>query len=180
MTGRTIPIFDVLGWKRGFSSDRPWLFQDFDLLTYHRVSEEELDVMLADFRSGRYQFEWEEVEFSMADHNRLLQETAQEVKEIRAKQAVAQTEMIEAENESLARWREEKAKNKVDDNTIETLLAGKETPPSIFDKNEGLQYTKNRNRSKLQHNRRPRRSQRLENCRRRRTNTQSESDRRNS
>jgi len=32
--------------------------------------------------------------------------------------------MTKAENESLTKWREEKAKNKVDDSTIESLLAG--------------------------------------------------------
>ncbi|TIA18458.1 hypothetical protein D6C81_05094 [Aureobasidium pullulans] len=123
MTGRTIPIFDALGWKNDFSPSRPYLFQDFDLLTYYRVSEEELDVMLADFRTGRYKFEWEEIEFDMAEHNKLLTDTAEEVKKIRAEQAVAQAEMTKAENESLTKWREEKAKNKVDDSTIESMLA---------------------------------------------------------
>lgn len=124
MTGRTIPIFDALGWKSGFSPSRPYLFQDFDLITYYRVSEEELDVMLANFRSGRYKFEWEDIEFDMAEHNKLLEDTAKEVKKIRAEQAVAQAEMTKAETESLAKWREEKAKNKVDDSTIESMLAG--------------------------------------------------------
>ncbi|KAI4720428.1 hypothetical protein E4T48_03306 [Aureobasidium sp. EXF-10727] len=87
------------------------------------VSEEELDVLLADFRSGRYKFEWEDIEFDMAEHNKLLADTAKEVKGIRAEQAIAQAEMTKAENESLARWREEKAKNKVDDSTIESMLA---------------------------------------------------------
>jgi urea carboxylase len=129
MTGRTIPIFDALGWKEGFSPSRPYLFQDFDLLTYYRVSEEELDVLLADFRSGRYKFEWEDIEFDMAEHNKLLTDTAKEVESIRAKQAIAQAEMTKAENESLTRWREEKAKNKVDDSTIESLLAGEYLEP---------------------------------------------------
>ncbi|KAG9895676.1 3-methylcrotonyl-CoA carboxylase subunit alpha, partial [Aureobasidium melanogenum] len=122
MTGRTIPIFDALGWKNGFSPSRPYLFQDFDILTYYRVSEEELDVLLADFRSGRYKFEWEDIEFDMAEHNKLLADTAKEVERIRAEQAIAQAAMTKAENESLAKWREEKAKNKVDDSTIESML----------------------------------------------------------
>jgi urea carboxylase len=124
MTGRTVPIFDALGWKSGFSPCRPWLFQDFDILTYYRVSEEELDVILAKFRSGTYKFEWEDIEFDMENHNKLLKETAEEVKEIRARQAVAQAEMTKAEHDSLTRWREDKAKGKVDDSTIDSLLAG--------------------------------------------------------
>jgi len=125
MLGRTVPCFDYLGYKAGFSITRPWLFQDFDLLTFYQVSEEELNRQLGLFRSGQYKFEWEEVEFDMAQHNEMLLQTAEEVKKIRAKQAKVQEEMIAAENESLAKWREEKEKNKVDVGTIDALLAGK-------------------------------------------------------
>ena len=124
MLGRTVPCFDYLGYKAGFSLERPWIFQDFDLLTYYQVSEEELNTQLGLFRSGRYEFEWEEVEFDMAEHNKLLEETAAEVADIRSKQAKVQEEMIIAENESLAKWREDKEKNKVDESTVDALLAG--------------------------------------------------------
>ena len=100
------------------------MYQDFDLLTFYRVTEDELNEKLLLFRSGRYKFEWEDIEFDMAEHNRFLAETADEVKEIRAKQREVQKEMIQAEKDSLAKWREEREKNKVDENTIEDLLAG--------------------------------------------------------
>jgi len=129
MLGRTVPCFDYLGYKAGFSITRPWLFQDFDLLTFYQVSEEELNRQLGLFRSGQYKFEWEEVEFDMAQHNEMLLQTAEEVKKIRAKQAKVQEEMIAAENESLAKWREEKEKNKVDVGTIDALLADPEIVP---------------------------------------------------
>jgi urea carboxylase len=124
MLGRTIPCFDYLGYKAGFSIDRPWLFQDFDLLTFYQCSEEELNVQLGLFRAGKFEFKWEDVEFDMAEHNKLLVETADEVKQLRRKQAEVQQEMIDAENASLQKWREEKAKNKVDEGTVDTLLAG--------------------------------------------------------
>jgi len=122
MTGRTVPCFDLLGFKQDFSPTRPWLFQDFDLITYYAVSEAELDEKLALFRSGRYKFEWEEVEFDMGAHNSLLRDTSEEVRGMRAKQAAAQDEMVKAENESLARWRVEKSKNKVDESMVDKLL----------------------------------------------------------
>ncbi|KAI7652402.1 hypothetical protein KC319_g10698 [Hortaea werneckii] len=87
------------------------------------VSEDELNKQLGLFRSGQYEFEWEEVEFDMARHNKLLQETADEVKEIRSNQAKVQEAMIEAEQQSLTKWREEKQKNKVDEGTVDALLA---------------------------------------------------------
>ncbi|PSK51622.1 Methylcrotonoyl-CoA carboxylase subunit alpha, mitochondrial [Elsinoe australis] len=122
MTGRTVPCFDYYGWKKGFERARPWLFRDFDILTYKRVSEEELDRVLARFRSGRYEFEFEESVFDMEVHNRLLKETGEEVRGIRERQRKAQEEMIRAEEESLVRWREEKSKNKVDEGTVDQLL----------------------------------------------------------
>ncbi|KAK3047857.1 hypothetical protein LTS18_013047, partial [Coniosporium uncinatum] len=122
MTGRTVPCWDMLGFKNGFTAERPWLFQDFDLLNYYQVSEEELDRYLALFRSGRYEFEYTEEEFDMAEHNKLLGETQDEVKKVREKQAEAQQEMVRAENESLERWRKEKEATKVDPGTVEALL----------------------------------------------------------
>jgi urea carboxylase len=124
MLARTVPCFDYLGFKAGFSIDKPWLFQDFDLLTFYQVSEDELNEQLGLFRSGRYKFEWEDVEFDMAEHNRMLAETAKEVDDIRAKQLKVQEEMVAAENESLAKWREDMKKNKVDESTVDSLLSG--------------------------------------------------------
>ncbi|KAK4890804.1 hypothetical protein LTR27_010505 [Elasticomyces elasticus] len=123
MLGRTVPCFDYLGYKAGFSLEKPWLFQDFDLLTFYQCTEDELNEKLGYFRSGRYKFEWDEVEFDMAEHNKLLADTADEVKQLREKQAKVQDELITAENESLQKWREDKEKNKVDESTVDALLA---------------------------------------------------------
>jgi urea carboxylase len=121
MTGRTVPCWDYYSYKPGFN-DKPWIFRDFDILTFYQVSEQELDVLLGKFRAGKFEWEYEEIEFDMAEHNKLLETTTDEVKSIRAKQAVAQDEMTKAEHESLERWRKEKAKNQVDESTVEKLL----------------------------------------------------------
>jgi urea carboxylase len=127
MTGRTVPCWDYYSYKPGFDG-KPWIFRDFDILTFYQVSEQELDVLLGKFRAGKYDWEYEEVEFDMAEHNKLLETTVDEVKSIRAKQAVAQDAMTRAENESLERWRKEKAENQVDESTVEKLL----DDPNIF------------------------------------------------
>jgi urea carboxylase len=121
MTGRTVPCWDYYSYKPGFD-DKPWIFRDFDILTFYQVSEAELDDLLGNFRAGKFQWEYEEVEFDMAEHNKLLEDTQGEVKQIREKQAVAQEEMTKAENESLERWRKEKAESQVDEGTVEKLL----------------------------------------------------------
>lgn len=125
MLGRTIPCFDYLGFKAGFSPEQPWLFRDFDLLTFEQVTEDELNEKLGLFRSGRYQFQWEDAEFDMAEHNKMLEATEEEVKVIRTQQAKIQAQLIAAENESLAQWREAKQKEKIDESTVDALLEGK-------------------------------------------------------
>lgn len=122
MTGRTIPCWDYYAQKPGFVGAHPWIFRDFDILTFYQVSESELDALLARFRAGKYEFAFEDFEFDMAAHNDLLARTAEEVKGIRAKQAVAQAEMTRAEEASLERWRREKDENQVDESTVEKLL----------------------------------------------------------
>ncbi|KAL4913518.1 allophanate hydrolase subunit 2-domain-containing protein [Aspergillus aurantiobrunneus] len=122
MTGMTIPGVDILGSKREYTPEKPWLFEDFDQITFYKVSEEEYERQLALFQSGRYEYEWEEVEFDMAEHNRLLTETKDEVKSIRARQRKAQAEMDALEKEMLERWAKEKAERGVPIDTVDALL----------------------------------------------------------
>jgi allophanate hydrolase subunit 1 len=122
LTGMTIPGVDILGSKKGYSADRPWLFEEFDQITFYRVSEEEYEKQLALFNSGQYEYQWEEVVFDMAEHNRLLQETRDEVAAIRARQRQAQAEMDKIEAALLERWAKEKADRGVSQDTIESLL----------------------------------------------------------
>lgn len=125
MTGMTIPGVDILGSKRGYDANKPWLFEDFDQLTFYRVSEDEYEKHLALFNSGRYEYGWEEVEFDMAEHNRLLKETKVEVSAIRDHQRQAQAKMDQLEMGLLERWAKEKAERAIPSDTIEALLQGK-------------------------------------------------------
>ncbi|EAU34315.1 hypothetical protein ATEG_05246 [Aspergillus terreus NIH2624] len=124
MTGMTIPGVDILGSKRGYAADRPWLFEDFDQITFYRVSEAEYEKELALFNSGRYEYQWEQVEFDMAEHNKLLRDTEEEVAAIRARQREAQAAMDRLEADLLERWAKEKAERGVPMDAIENLLKG--------------------------------------------------------
>lgn len=121
-TGLSIPSADILGFKNGYSLEKPWLFDDFDQITFYEVSEEEYQTMIQTFRSGRYQYDFEEVEFDMKQHNQLLKDTAEEVKEIRQKQREAQSEMDKVEKEMLEKWNKEKEEGKVSVDTVQELL----------------------------------------------------------
>ncbi|PGG97465.1 urea carboxylase [Helicocarpus griseus UAMH5409] len=122
LTGMSIPGVDILGSKAGYSPAKPWLFEDFDQITFYKVTEEEYEREMALFRSGRYEYKWENVEFDMAEHNRLLDNTKDEVAAIRVRQRQAQAEMDRLENELLERWTAEKAANEVPMGAVEALL----------------------------------------------------------
>ena len=123
LTGLTIPGCDILGSKNHYSLQRPWLFEDFDQLTFYEVSQQEYERQLALFKSGRYDYEVKDVVFDMAEHNKLLQETRGEVEVVKEKQAEAQMEMQKKEEELMARWTAEKAKGKIPVDKVEALLS---------------------------------------------------------
>jgi urea carboxylase len=134
MTGQTIPCFDQLGVKPGFSPSEPGLFRDFDQITFYRVPKEELERDMARFRSGCYEFQYEDVTFDMAAHNRLLEQTTDEVAAFKSVQAAAQVKMLALENESMERWMAEKAQNKIPVNEISLLSQGESngSPNKLF------------------------------------------------
>lgn len=127
-TGLSIPSADILGFKHGYSLKKPWLFDDFDQITFYEVNEDEYGQLIQLFRSGRYEYQYEDVEFDMKEHNKLLRDTVQEVKEVKRKQKEAQTEMDKLEREMLDKWNKEKEEGKVSVDAVEELL----NDPSII------------------------------------------------
>ena len=122
--GLSIPGADILGYKRSYDEKKPWLFEDFDQITFYEVSEDEYNEQLAMFHSGRYKYEYEDTVFDMKEHNQLLRETKEEVKQIREEQRKAQAEMEKLEKELLNEWNKEKEAAKPNVDTIEELLKG--------------------------------------------------------
>jgi urea carboxylase len=123
-SGMSIPGVDILGSKKGYSPEKPWLFEDFDQITFYEVSEEEYERQMKVFHSGRYGYEWEDVEFDLEQHNKLLQDTKEEVAEIRKQQQEAQAKMDEREKEMLEKWNKEKEEGKISVDVVEELLHG--------------------------------------------------------
>ena len=75
--------------------------------------------------------------FDMAEHNKLLEETKDEVAEIRKKQKRAQDEMQKLEDELMEKWMKEKAAGKIPMDKVEALLndPGIEKIPSPLNAN---------------------------------------------
>lgn len=120
--GLSIPTADILGFKNGYSLEKPWLFDDFDQITFYEVNEDKYGEMIQRFRSGRYEYEYENVEFDMKEHNKLLADTAEDVEKVKRNQREAQAEMDKVEKELLDKWNKEKEEGKVSVDTVEELL----------------------------------------------------------
>lgn len=125
MTGMTIPGVDTLGYKKSFSQDKPWLFEDMDVITFEEVSEEEYDSQMALFRSGRYDYKVKDSTFDMRAHNEMLKRVKGEAEVMRERQMENQERMVKLEKELLAKWDEERKVRGVSVDTIQALLDGK-------------------------------------------------------
>ncbi|KIW52515.1 urea carboxylase [Exophiala xenobiotica] len=121
-TGMTIPGVDIFGHKAGFTSDRPWLFEDMDVITFYEITTEEYDAKMLQFKAGTYQFEYTESFFDVGAHNKLLADTKEEVKLLNAKRADAQSHMMVLEKELLAQWDQEKQAGAVSLDSVKSLL----------------------------------------------------------
>lgn len=125
IAGMSIPGVDVLGYKNGYSEDRPWLFDHMDVINFYEVTEEEYDREIALWKSGRYQYRVQDTVFDMTHHNQLLSETAEEVVVMRAKQKEHQAKMIKLESELLMKWGQERAADKPPIDQLDQWLHGK-------------------------------------------------------
>ena len=124
INGMSIPGVDILGTKRGYTTSRPWLFEDFDQIVFYQVTEEEYEKELALFNSGRYEYKYEDSFFDMAEHNKLLREVKDELAVQKKKQRAAQAEMDKLENHLMNVWQEEKQGQEIPIGEIEGLLNG--------------------------------------------------------
>ena len=80
------------------------------------------------FFNGRYEHQWEDIEFDLKEYNQLLRDTKEEVAKIRAEQREAQVK-LDKKKEMLVKWAKEKEKEagKISMDAVEELLNRKHT-----------------------------------------------------
>ena len=76
---------------------QPWLLRFFDQIKFYEVDADELLRIRREFPRGRYPIKIEEIQFSLADYNKLVSEHADEICEAKERQQTA----FEAERQ---RW----------------------------------------------------------------------------
>ncbi|KAL3951917.1 hypothetical protein ACCO45_013634 [Purpureocillium lilacinum] len=92
--GRTLP-----GWDKfcvnGVFGDRPWLFDNFDQLSFYAVDEDEFERIYSRFQAGRFDFEIEPAEFDVDAYARFCESVSEEAAEFRARQEAATAREVE-------------------------------------------------------------------------------------
>lgn len=113
LMGRTLGVWDSSGNRPGFSSARPWLFNQLDLITFREVSEEEYNEIHRDFEAGRYTFDITETTLDMDEYIAKFDAANRdpEYQAWRSRQAAAAKEMGELEQRLFEEWTKEKEAN---------------------------------------------------------------------
>ena len=104
LVGRTLPIWNKFLKNPVFKNGEPWLLKFFDRVRYYEVSEAELTAQREAFREGRLTLKIEEDYFSLAEHEKFLQENATSIAEFRTRQQAAFTKEV-------ALWQADEAAN---------------------------------------------------------------------
>lgn len=86
---RSIPGWDQFCRNKTSFGDQPWLFRNFDQLSFYRVTEEEFDDMYAKFKAGRFTFDIQEATFDVDEHQRFCEGIQDEVAAFKARQREA-------------------------------------------------------------------------------------------
>lgn len=95
--GRTVQIWNRFR-RGGLFTEHPWALRFFDRIEWYPVSADELHELRADTDAGRAEFDTVEGVFSIAEHQRFLEQNAASIGDFRTRQSAA----FEAEKE---RWR---------------------------------------------------------------------------
>lgn len=116
LMGRTLGGWNAAGNRPGFSPERPWLFNHFDLVKFYEVSEDEYNKIERNFEAGRHIFDIRETTIDMDEYIAKFDEAAKdaEYQAWRKRQAVAAKEMGELEQTLFEEWTAAKNANKDD------------------------------------------------------------------
>ncbi|MBU4610597.1 urea carboxylase [Achromobacter sp. GG226] len=91
LVGRTVPIWNSHTVNPVFTPGEPWLLRFFDQVRFYPVTEDELDVLRADFREGRATVRIEEETFDFGAYLDFLEANAEDIAAFKTAQQAAFT-----------------------------------------------------------------------------------------
>lgn len=134
--GITLPhcCWDMYGRKKGFTEDKPWLFELFDTIVFDEVDRETYDRIVKKWNMGIYEIQIEQSKFDLDAYAKMLEDALDEViakEKIQKKCTAAE---LESEKALFQQWIQEKEAIEAaaipQDDGIENLLRG--THPNLI------------------------------------------------
>ncbi|ATY60631.1 Allophanate hydrolase subunit 2 [Cordyceps militaris] len=104
--GRTLPGWDKFCVNKSFG-ERPWLFENFDQLSFYVVDEDEFERIYSRFQAGKYQFDITPTEFDVVEYTKFCESVADETAEFQARQKQATEIETEKERRIFEEWLKE-------------------------------------------------------------------------
>ncbi|OAA55137.1 acetyl-/propionyl-coenzyme A carboxylase alpha chain [Cordyceps fumosorosea ARSEF 2679] len=106
LMGRTLGGWDAAGNRPGFSPEKPWLFNQFDLVKFYQVSEEEYARIEQDFEAGRFVFDITETTINMDEYIAQFDEVARNPKyqDWKRRKEMVSIDMADLEEKLYQEW----------------------------------------------------------------------------
>ena len=126
MLARTLEMFDPFATKPGFTADRPWIIEPYDLIKFYEVSVEEYDRLDTLYQAGQYEWDVTEGMFDVQKAYDNYQEAKKdpEIIAYKERQLKAVNEQTDIENRLYQEWAAESADQEpVDDAQLSDIMA---------------------------------------------------------
>ncbi|WWD21796.1 urea carboxylase [Kwoniella shandongensis] len=105
--GRSLSTWDAYASKPGF--EHPWLLREFDQIQFYETDQEAFDKCYEEFKTGRFNFEFEETTFDPSSYAKFLEGIKDETEAFIKKRNEAGQRATQEENRLVHAWREEQA-----------------------------------------------------------------------
>lgn len=124
MLARTLEMFDPYGTKPGFTKEKPWIMEPYDLVKFYEVSVEEYDALATAYFAGQYRWEVVEGTFDVRQAYDAFQSAKTDPDAIAYKEAQvkALNEQGELEKGIYAEWAAENADEPVDEAYAQSIM----------------------------------------------------------
>jgi urea carboxylase len=125
MFARTLEMFDPYGTKPGFTTEKPWIIEPYDLVKFYEVSIPEYDALSTAYFAGQYKWEVSDGIFDVESSYNVFQAAKKDPDSLayKEKQLKALEEQGEIEKGLYEQWAASVADEPVDDSYLHDLMS---------------------------------------------------------
>ncbi|KIV99328.1 urea carboxylase [Verruconis gallopava] len=124
MLARTLEMFDPYGTKPGFTTEKPWIMEPYDLVKFFEVSVEEYDALATAYFAGQYKWQVSDGIFDVRHSYDMFQAAKADPDAIayKERQLKALNEQGEIEKVIYKQWEAEVAEEPVDEAFVQSMM----------------------------------------------------------